>query len=401
MNSPFVQVSSQKPVSDQRVEMVERKGLGHPDTICDSIMENAAIVLCREYQAAFGRIPHFNLDKCLLVAGRTEPRLGGGRVLDPMRLVFGDRATAECAGRRIDIGALVETSAADWLRKNLRSVCPERHFVFQNELKEGSPELMGLFDRKRIGANDTSVAVGYAPLSETEIAVLACERHLNSPAFKERFPAAGEDVKVMAYRRDRELTLTIAIAFVDRCVGDIPSYFALKEEIAAELRQALQETLRPFDRLNLQLNTLDDPVRGESGIYLTVLGTSAESGDGGEVGRGNKVNGLISVNRPLGTEAAAGKNPVSHVGKIYSVLTHELAGRIHKDVEGIREVYVWLGSQIGAPIDEPAVVSVQVALERGCAIEEVQCGIEHALHQGLAGMDQFTERLLRGELAVC
>ena len=66
-------------------------------------------------------------------------------------------------------------------------------------------------------------------------------------------------------------------------------------------------------------------------MYLTLLGTSAEQGDSGQVGRGNRVCGLISLNRPMSVEAAAGKNPVSHVGKIYNVLAHELAMRIYAE----------------------------------------------------------------------
>ena len=181
----------QTPVEQQRVELVERKGTGHPDSICDAIMEQGSVALCREYLDTFGRILHHNIDKGLLVAGRTEPRLGGGQVLEPMRLVFGDRATAEYEGKRIDVGAIVEASAKDWLRQHLRFVNPDQHVVFQNELKEGSPELTDIFGRAVIGANDTSAAVGYAPLTETERLVLATEHYLNSPEFKAEFSGGG------------------------------------------------------------------------------------------------------------------------------------------------------------------------------------------------------------------
>jgi S-adenosylmethionine synthetase len=171
------------PLERQRIELVERKGKGHPDSICDALAEAVSLALCREFQAAFGRILHHNTDKALLVAGRTQPRLGGGEVVEPMRLVLGDRAASEYHGRRIEVGAIAEASAKGWLRENLRFVDPERHLVFQNELKEGSPELTDLFEREVVGANDTSAAVGYAPLTETERLVLAAEQWLNSPDF--------------------------------------------------------------------------------------------------------------------------------------------------------------------------------------------------------------------------
>jgi S-adenosylmethionine synthetase len=91
-------------------------------------------------------------------------------------------------------------------------------------------------------------------------------------------------------------------------------------------------------------------------MYLSVLGTSADDADSGAVGRGNQVNGIIALHRPRGSEAAAGKNPVSHVGKIYSVLTHLLADQIYTQVSGVREVVVWLCSRIGDPVDRPVPV---------------------------------------------
>jgi S-adenosylmethionine synthetase len=315
MNTIIVEELKQTPVDQQRVELVERKGVGHPDSICDAVMEEVSVALCRECLAAFGRVLHHNLDKGLLVAGRTEPRLGGGTMLEPMRLVFGDRATAEYNGKRIEVGAIATESARIWFRQHLRFVDPEQHLIFQNELKLGSPELTDIFDRAVIVANDTSAAVGYAPLTETERLVLAAERYLNSPELKQSFPEAGEDVKVMGYRHNRELILTVALAFVDRFVPDAPAYFARKQALQVALEAYLAGEQEALDRVTDMINTLDDPTRGTGGMYLTVLGTSAEGGDCGQVGRGNKVNGVIALNRPMSTEAAAGKNPISHVGR--------------------------------------------------------------------------------------
>jgi S-adenosylmethionine synthetase len=400
MSNIIVEELKQTPVEQQRVELVERKGTGHPDSICDAIMEQVSVALCREYLATFGRILHHNIDKGLLVAGRTEPRLGGGAVLEPMRLVFGDRATAEYKGKRIDVGAIAEAGAKDWLRKNLRFVDPDLHIVFQNELKEGSPELTDLFERAVIGANDTSAAVGYAPLTEAERIVFATERYLNSAEFKKHFPEAGEDVKVMGYRRDRELVLTVALAFVDRFVPDVKTYFARKQEIEVALEEYLAREQRTLERISVAINTLDDLARGESGMYLTVLGTSAEGGDCGQVGRGNKVNGVIALNRPMSTEAAAGKNPVSHVGKIYTLLTHRIAAEIYASVPGLREVYVWLCSQIGKPIDRPLIASAQLILQQGVALADIEPAVTSVIEHELAAMSDFTARLARGELPV-
>lgn len=388
-------------VSQQHVELVERKGLGHPDSICDALMESASVALSQAYLHHAGRVLHHNLDKGLLIAGQTSPALGGGSVDAPMRIVFGDRATSDWGNCRIPVGDIVETTARQWLSENLRFVDPLKHVVLQNEIRPGSPELTDIFARQTVTANDTSAAVGFAPLSETEQLVLAAEHRLNSPEFKARFPEAGEDVKVMGVRRGRRLQLTVAVAFVDRFLPNQQTYFDRKAAIQDDVQRFLESQLQTLDGIELHLNTLDDPARGLGGMYLTVLGTSAEGADGGEVGRGNRVNGVISLNRPMTMEAAAGKNPVSHVGKIYNVFSHYLADRICRQCEAVQEVYVWLCSQIGRPLEDPWSVSVQVSLSADASISDAASPINDLVSRELAGIHSFTDRLARGEMPVC
>jgi S-adenosylmethionine synthetase len=138
------------------------------DSRCDAIMEAISVALCQAYVEATGQGLHHNLDKGLLVAGHTTPALSGGTVEVPMRLVIGDRATTQWNNHRIPVGGIAEATAKAWLAAHLRFVEPQRHLVIQNELRPRSPELVDIFARDRHGANDTSAAVGYAPLSETE-----------------------------------------------------------------------------------------------------------------------------------------------------------------------------------------------------------------------------------------
>jgi S-adenosylmethionine synthetase len=396
----LVETLDRIPVARQGFELVERKGKGHPDSICDAVAEEVSHALCREYTAAFGRILHYNADKAMLVAGRSEPKIGGGRIVEPMKLVLGDRASSRCNGKKIDVAGIAEAAVRNRLKKNLRFVDADQHLFVQNELKEGSPELTGIFDRNVVVANDTSAAVGYAPLTETERLVLEAEHWLNSPGFQQRFPEAGEDVKVMGVRRGCHLFLTVAIAFVDRFVADQRSYFARKEELRLALTEYLADRLQELDQVSVQLNTLDDPSRGDDGLYLTVVGTSAEGGDCGQVGRGNRVNGVIPLNRPISNEAAAGKNPVSHVGKIYSLLTHHIANDVIQRVEGVEEVYVWLCSQIGQPIDKPILATSHVVLQSDVLLSDVQPAVSAIIEQALAEIHSFSRRIVQGEFTV-
>lgn len=370
-------------VSQQPVEYVERKGLGHPDSICDAVMEAAAGSLREQYLDRCGRVLHHNLDKALLVAGQTQPQLGGGNVIAPIQIIAGDRAANRFAGAEIPVDEIVEAAVMAWLKSNLRFIQCDRDVRFRSEIKPGSAELTGIFARQTPVANDTSAAVGYAPLSETEQLVLATEQWVNSSEFKQRFPVCGEDVKVMGVRHGKQLRLTIAIAMVDRFVPTEASYFEQKEAIREDIQRYVLERLNDLDEVTVDLNTLDNPDAGPNGMYLTVIGTSAESGDGGEVGRGNGVNGLFSLNRPTSNEAAAGKNTICHVGNIYNHLSHRIAIEIVESIEPVRESYVWLCSQIGGPIDNPWSTSISVSLEPGVDVADVDDAINAIVQQNL------------------
>lgn len=388
------------PLAGQRVEVVERKGIGHPDTICDMTMEAASRALSRRYLETHGRVLHHNLDKAFLVAGRATPRFGGGVVDEPMRLIMGDRATYDAEGIHVPVGDVARDAAALWMRANLRYVDPDRHVAFQNEIKPGAPELQGIFERATLGANDTSAAVGYAPLTPCERLVLDTEAHINGSDFHEEFPEAGEDVKVMAMREGDDVRLVIAVAFVDRFVPSEEAYFSRKAQMRDAIERHARAATSGFDRVEVALNTLDRKGAGTHGVYLTVLGTSAESGDSGQVGRGNRSNGFTNASRPMSAEAVAGKNAVSHVGKIYTLLADEIAGAIHASVPGIAEVYVRLCSRIGDPLDEPALAAVDVRLEPGASMREVEPQVRRVANEGIANVDGLVERLLRGEVRV-
>jgi len=396
----FVEEHQQLPVDKRMVEVVERKGLGHPDYICDAAMNQVSVELSKEYIKRFGHVLHHNTDKSLLAAGRASLAFGGGRIDEPMLMVMGDRATYEFEGVEIPVQNIVENAARKWFKENLRFVEPDKHLCFQNQLRRGSAELTDIFNRKEIGANDTSAAVGYAPMSRLERLVLDTELFLNSKEFKKQHPESGEDIKVMGLRTNDEFHFTVAMAFVDSFINSESEYFSKKKEITEELREFVGPQVGK--KFRVDLNTLDEHGRGIKGIYLTVLGTSAEDGDSGQVGRGNRVNGVIPLNRPISNEAAAGKNPVSHVGKIYNLLTHRMAGHIYREVPGIEEIYVWLLSQIGKPIDQPKVIAVQLISKKNSPdSRSLSMQVEEIIEKELDDIQSFCKLLIEGKIPVC
>jgi len=391
-----------RSVVDQRVEIVERKGVGHPDYLCDSMMEAVSIALSQEYMREFGTVLHHNIDKGLLAAGSTKKHFGGGKVLKPAELFIGDRATFRAGGKKIAVADIAIDAAKRWLQNNMRYVNPDEHLKYRVVLAPGSEELTDIFSRRgqTRSANDTSAAVGYYPLSPTERIVLDLERYLNSKPFKKKYPETGEDIKVMGLRSGKNLDLTVAMPLICRHIKSEAGYFGRKDVLCQEM-QVFTRKFHEFENIRIHYNTLDEAGRGLGGVYLSLLGTSAEDADSGQVGRGNRVNGLISMNRPMGTEAAAGKNPVSHVGKIYSVLTHKIAKDIYENVEGVREVYVLLLGRIGTPIDRPQMATAQVLLEPGKKVNEIISPAEDIFHRELATIRKFCMELSKGKYPIC
>ncbi|MBW1857530.1 MAG: methionine adenosyltransferase [Deltaproteobacteria bacterium] len=386
-------------LDEQPLEVCERKGLGHPDTICDSIMNQASIELSKEYLKRFGEVLHHNLDKGLISAGGSQVAFGGGEMTSPILIVYGDRATYDVGSEHIPVDEITIKSTQNWFKEHLRFINPDEHLKHQVVIKPGSSSLQDIFARKGkyLGANDTSAAVGFAPYSRTERTILDLEHYLNSKDFKKSYPESGEDVKIMGFRNENKLDLTVAMAFVDRYIESEADYFRKKGEIYNNINEFLKSNY-DWEQTNVGFNMLDVKGRGLGGLYLTVLGTSVDTGDSGQVGRGNNVVGVIPLNRPISAEAAAGKNPTSHVGKIYNLLSYKIANEIYCCTEGIKEAYFWLVSAIGQPIDQPAVCNVQLILEDGVQIKDVSSEVENAIAHEFEHLDEYCMDLATGKV---
>ena len=373
-------------------EIVERKGLGHPDTICDALSENLSRALSRVYLERFGRILHHNVDKALLCGGAARPAFGGGEVIEPIDIYLAGRATARFGGATIPVDEIAVEESRRWLGANLRHLDPERHVRIHPHVRPTSPDLAALFLRQRGAAaplaNDTSLGVGFAPLDALEHAVLAVERELNSSEAKAAQPEIGEDVKVMGVRSGGDLSLTVACALVGRHVADLDDYLRKKARIREMALAAAGSGAE------VAVNTADGDTADS--VYLTVTGLSAEAGDDGQVGRGNRVNGLITPYRPMSLEAAAGKNPVTHVGKLYNLLANRIARALVAEIAGVDEAYCYLVSRIGHPITEPQLIDLKLRLEDPAALAALWPRIEELARSELAGVTTLWRELLQG-----
>jgi len=379
-------------------EIVERKGLGHPDTICDALAEEVSRALSRFYCDRFGLVLHHNVDKVLLCGGVSRPAFGGGEIVAPIEIFLAGRATREFKGVMVPVDDLAVATAGAWLAKHLPNLDVSRHVRLHSRIHPGSADLAELFLRQRDRgvylANDTSIGVGFAPASPLERAVTEIEAELRSPFIKRRHPSFGEDIKVMGARAGDTVDITVSCALVGRHLQGLDDYRLATGEIAGIARGIGERALGHPPAV--AVNAADDLASGS--VYLTVSGTSAEAGDDGEAGRGNRANGLITPHRPMTMESVAGKNPVTHVGKLYNVAARRIAAAAVEKVDGVAAVECYLVSRIGHPVREPQLIELRLYDEQGRPPESLRPAMEPIVRAGLAELDGLWQHIMAGEI---
>ena len=289
------------------MEVIERKGRGHPDTIADDLAEELSRQLIKAYLKEYGKVMHYNVDKVLVTSDSRER----------IYAVF----AGQCTTAR-GIGGILE-GVCD---KVLGFAKGKRRINVVNYLNEGSSDLQGNF--KKHGSNDTSFAVG-SPYTDAEKKVLELGEYLDN--LHKSNHRVGTDNKIMYI--DGEWI--IALAFVR---GEY-DYFAEKEKV----RQGI---IKRFG-IDAAINTADtDDVQ-----FITDTGSSLECGDSGLTGRGNRRNGLITPCRPMTMEAYCGKNNETHIGKIYQDWA------MKKAIEDGKS-YLFV-NRIGNDVDDPEVFELE------------------------------------------
>jgi S-adenosylmethionine synthetase len=379
-------------INDTPVEIVERKGIGHPDSLCDGIAERISVEYSRWCQENLDVLLHHNFDKVQLVAGEVNVGYGGGYMLKPMRVQLAGRGTPAYMGTKVPMDDIAITAAKQHVRETMRHLDPDRHMVIDCYAGRGSEELQHVVECTT--ANDTSFGVSHWPRSALEHAVYETAQYINYRLL-DQFPL-GEDVKVMGLRRCDDMTLTIAVPFIATEVADADEYREVKQAVQADI-QAYASSLdvRP---VTVVVDTADD--LSCDSVYLTLTGTSAEMGDDGSVGRGNRVNGVIAPFRATSLEAACGKNPISHVGKVYNVLALLAAQEIVAQVPIVQDATVYVLSQIGSPLDQPLMANAMVRTGGETLTPGVAADVEAVLDKHLAEVDSIRERILRRDLVL-
>ena len=391
------------PVPKKGVEIVERKGIGHPDSVADALAEEVSKALCKMYIKEFGHVLHHNTDETQIAAGSAAPRFGGGVIVDPSYILLVGRTTTH-AGEGKDFRSLpCKPIALDAARKYLKKTFPnlnvDSEVILDAKLGMGSDDLTGVYRASGHLANDTSFGVGYAPYSITDKLVLKTEEFINGK-LKRKLPETGQDVKVMASRVNNKVTMTVACAMVDKFIDDESGYKSAVQQLYNDtLDNALKIIGSRKIDISLEVNTGDDYKRKV--YYLTCTGMSQEMGDDGSVGRGNRCNGLITPNRPMSMEATSGKNPITHIGKIYNIMSKLIADDIAKKVTDEAEIRVRLLSQIGKPVSEPLNASVEIVskgINEDVRLSKWKSEATEIAADWLDNIDKVTELIVNGKV---
>ena len=412
----------QRPVSEGEIELVERKGIGHPDSLADGIAEAVSRALSRMYLDEVGEILHHNVDQNEVSGGQSKTWFGGGKILDPPYILLLGRAVEEAmlSDRRVRLPIRNEAvrAARSYLKENFHDPRLVRDAGFSiaddtivdTRMGKGSQDLIRNYQRQARRcppqhhvckpANDTSIGVGFAPLTETEHLAHDMERFINDEVKSVHgLDATGRDVKVMAARNGNDIHLTIACAMISSRIASASEYRSIVEQLGSLCAQKAHDMVGR--QVEISVNRADDLASDDpDDYYLTVTGLSLENGDDGSVGRGNRVNGLITPFRPMSTEAAAGKNPVTHIGKLYNVLAGQIAARIADEAGGeIQEVQVRLLSQIGSPIDLPAMASVEL-IAGDAAYRRWSRRAGEIADSSLASIEELTDQIVKGSIGL-
>ena len=401
----YVNGINQVPVPKRQIEIVERKGIGHPDSVADGVAETVSESLCAMYIKEVGHVLHHNTDQTEVVAGISAPKFGGGEIVKPVYILMDGRATTYIEKDGKEVSLPVESTALKGVRKYLKKTYPyldiDSDVILDTKLGMGSDDLTGVYKASNYLSNDTSFGVGFAPFSVTDELTFQTERYING-ALKKKIPEAGQDVKVMCSRVGKDITMTIACAMVDRFIDDPTSYKSAVEDLTKSVQDfgaGIIDKYGDGENLVVDVNTGDDYARGV--YYLTVTGLSQEMGDDGSVGRGNRCNGLITPFRPMSMEATSGKNPITHVGKIYNVLSTMIAKDVAKKVKADAEIHVRLLSQIGHTISDPLNANIDIINENAADSPKLNKWKDEAYEiaaDWLDNIDKVSELIINGKI---
>ncbi len=344
------------------IETVEKKGMGHPDSIADAVAEEVAGVINGYFLEKYGAIPRYNADLVSIFGGDVEFDFGEGRVKKKADIDLGGNVPYLDEREIAEIRSIAEQRIYEYLTGILRFNA-EDLFQINWKINHYSARNTAFFrGNERHGhssalAEDTVVAHGFYPYSDLEQLTLDVSQCIND--LSGEYPI-GSDTKIMSIKNGirNEIVLIISIGFKALELRNYDEYEAVKGAVQDRIQGFAQRRIPSNSNLLVAINTADDDMR-QKGHYL--LSGSAAEHDKGISGKGNQLSGVMTPFRYHSFESVFGKNPVFHAGKIYNVLsfllTKEIAEQVRSRVDTI------IVSQVGAPLSCPRAINVVTPIE--------------------------------------
>lgn len=387
------------------IEIVEKKGVGHPDTLADSIAEAISYVYSNYCLKNYGYVLHHNVDKISVLGGKSTAGFRLGEQLDPIRIIINGRMSDQFGKQRIPIFDIASDTAKKYLLKVIPTLDPAKDikiFDFLNRAG-GAPHkgnrwfkpasVKDLPEVSLARANDTASVVGFCPLSKVEELTLLLHKSLMEEQYTPKYGFIGTDVKSMVVRVGKNVSITMCVPFLGKQTPNLDFYIEHKKMLRDELFELAQKYLGEDYRVSVDINTRDKPEIGD--LYILAHGTAAESGDEGVVGRGNRSIGFIASNRPYSIEAPQGKNPTYFGGKIYDYFATSLS----KEIFGVTGIHsaVYVITQNGTPIKTPTNILVELSGQSDCITSQTRHQISGLVDKHLDELQHITSNILQKE----
>lgn len=354
-------------------EIVERKGKGHPDTLSDTLAEKLSNAYSKYTLENFGAVLHHNFDKVGMMGGRCKVEFGHGQMLEPIRVLLNGRASSKFGDTVIDVKKLLVEETKKFFNDFFPMLNFDEDVRIIYEVSEGSspggvegheskrhrwfePEsLDDLNELKHLNCNDTSMGCSFYGYSILENIIFNLEKMLNSKKYKQNHNWLGSDIKIMGFREDNHISITMCIPQLCDYVKNIEQYVSNKNQIRKDI-ESFVKSIYPEAILELYINTRDQITEKNTDLYLTFTGSSIEMGDEGFVGRGNRMGGLITPRRFYTMEGICGKNPIYHTGKMYCVASYIISKKIYEEF-GVNCSVEMIG-QSGQPLSNPFKITI-------------------------------------------
>ncbi len=321
--------------NEQPFEIVERKGLGHPDSLADGLADAISIAYSKYCLDRFGVVPHHNLDKVYIGGGHFLRDYGSRTMLAPIQLIVNGRISNSMDGSEIDVQSIQREAASEFLAPLMPHLDVEQHLeIHPNATQHTQRDFWfsprsreDLHELSRLKANDTSLCVAYAPLSVCELLTIVLEQAFwnvqEDGGRVPRWTDIGQDIKVMVLRNGRQIDVTVCAPFMSNSMSFYEYYLQRVSETESLLQQLAESVVGNKYQVKVEVNTAGR-------LYMLGVGSCIECGEEGIVGRGNSSGGFIAAGRPHSMEAAFGKNPVYHTGRVLGYLTQKLAWAIYR-----------------------------------------------------------------------